>query len=56
MGDICRVCEGPHATRHHGVGETYPPPYVPAVRWCSGCVRWHPYDQTSPPTDPTFGG
>ena len=53
MGDICRLCEGPHPTRHHGIadGESYPPPYTPAVRWCSECVRWHPRGRPCEPLD-----
>jgi hypothetical protein len=44
MGDSCRLCEGPHATRHHGAGidETPPPQGYPAIVYCDSCHWWHP--------------
>ncbi len=43
MGDICRVCEGPHATRHHGVRDETPPPQgYPTIKWCPECEDYHP--------------
>lgn len=46
MGDICRLCEGPHATQHHGARdpaeETPPPQRTPRLVDCKACGELHP--------------